>query len=97
MERIETKRLILRNFKEEDYDDLYEFLEQRREVLFEAYPGITYENGREHLKYRVGSDEFYAMELKDTGKVIGNVYFGNRDFMAKEVGYIVNNSNFPHL
>ena len=25
MERIETKRLILRNFKEEDYDDLYEF------------------------------------------------------------------------
>ena len=90
MERIETKRLILRNFKEEDYDDLYEFLEQRREEQFEAYPGITYENGREHLKYRVGSDEFYAMELKDTGKVIGNVYFGNRDFMAKEVGYIVN-------
>ena len=33
---------------------------------------ITYENGREHLKYRVGSEEFYAIELKDSGKVIGN-------------------------
>ena len=90
MERIETERLILRNFEEKDYDDLYEFLAQRREEQFEAYPGITYENGREHLKYRVGSDEFYAIELKGSRKVIGNVYFGNRDYMAKEVGYIVN-------
>ena len=84
MERIETERLILRNFEEKDYDDLYEFLAQRREEQFEAYPGITYENGREHLKYRVGSDEFYAIELKGSRKVIGNVYFGNRDYMAKE-------------
>lgn len=28
---IETKRLILRNFKETDYDDLYEFLSQLRD------------------------------------------------------------------
>lgn len=88
--RIETERLILRDFTEKDYNDLYEFLSQRREDLYEAYPGITYENGREHLQYRVGSDEFLAMELKKTGKVIGNVYFGNRNFEAKEVGYIVN-------
>lgn len=86
MKQIETERLILRNFKESDYDDLYEFLSQRKDDDFEAYPGITYENGREHLKYRVGSDEFYAIELKESGKVIGNVYFGNRDFEAKEKG-----------
>ena len=30
------------------------------------------------------------MELKENGKVIGNIYYGNRDFEAKEVGYIVN-------
>lgn len=90
MEKLETERLILRNFLETDYDDLYEFLSQRKDDKFEAYPGITYENGREHLRYRVGSDEFYAIELKESGKVIGNVYFANRDFEAKEVGYIVN-------
>ena len=44
----------------------------------------------EHLKYRVDSDEFYAMELKETGKVIENIYFGKRDFEAREIGYIVN-------
>ena len=30
------------------------------------------------------------MELKGSDKVIGNVYCGNRDFDAKEVGYIIN-------
>lgn len=90
MKEIITERLILRGFKETDYDDLYEYLSQLRDDEFEGYPGITYENGREHLKYRVGSDEFYAIELKETGKVIGNIYYGKRDFEAREVGYIVN-------
>lgn len=90
MTQLETTRLQLRNFNENDYDDLYEFLSQRRDELYEGYPGITYENGREHLKYRVGNDEFIAMVEKESGKIIGNVYLGNREFEAKEVGYIVN-------
>lgn len=36
---------------------------------FEGYPGINYENGREHLAYRVGSDEFFAVKRKETGKI----------------------------
>lgn len=90
MKEIRTERLILRQFRESDYDDLFEFLYQQRDDEFEGYPGITYENGREHLKYRVGSEEFYAVELAASGKVIGNIYCGNRDFGAKEVGYIIN-------
>lgn len=88
--RIETERLFLRRFKEMDYDDLYEFLSQLENDEFEGYPGITYENGKEHLKVRVSSEEFFAIELKQSGKVIGNIYFGNRDFQSKEIGYIVN-------
>lgn len=87
---IRTERLLLRPFRESDYDDLFEFLSQLADDEFEGYPGITYENGREHLKYRLGSEEFFAIELSDSGKVIGNIYCGNRDFAAKEVGYIVN-------
>ena len=90
MKEIRTKRLILRPFRETDYDDLFEFLSQLENDEFEGYPGITYENGREHLKYRLGSEEFYAIELIDSGKVIGNISFGNRDFEAKEIGYIIN-------
>lgn len=51
MEKIETNRLLLRPFAQSDYDDLYELLAQRREELFEGYPGITYENGREYLGF----------------------------------------------
>lgn len=87
---IETERLILRKFVETDYDDLYEYLSQLRDDEFEGYPGITYENGREHLAYRLDSEEFYAIELKASGKVIGNIYCGNREFQSREVGYIVN-------
>ena len=72
MKDIITERLVLRAFSESDYDDLFEYLSQLEDNEFEGYPGITYENGREHLKYRVGSEEFYAIELKDSGKVIGN-------------------------
>ena len=90
MKEIRTERLLLRPFRESDYDDLFEFLSQLENDEFEGYPGITYENGREHLKYRLGSEEFYAIELTETGKVIGNIYCGNRDFEAREVGYIVN-------
>ena len=87
---IETKRLILRQFQESDYDDLYEYLSQLENDEFEGYPGITYENGREHLAYRINSDEFYAIELKASGKVIGNIYCGSREYKAREIGYIIN-------
>lgn len=45
---------------------MFEYLFQLEKHEFEGYPGITYENGREHLKYRMESDEFYAIELKET-------------------------------
>ena len=87
---ITTERLILRRFRESDYDDLFEFLSQLEDDEFEGYPGITYENGKEHLKSRLDSDEFYAIELISSGKVIGNIYCGTRNYAAKEVGYIIN-------
>lgn len=90
MNTIETERLILRPFRESDYGDLFEFLYQLRDDEFEGYPDITWENGREHVKYRMGSEGFYAIELKGSGKVIGNISCTNRDFEAKEIGYIVN-------
>ena len=90
MSVIDTGRLILRPFREPDYDDLYEFLSQLRDDEFEGYPGITYENGREQLACRLASEESFAVELKGSGKVIGNIYCGVRGFEAREVGYIIN-------
>ena len=90
MKEIRTERLLLRAFQEADYDDLFEFLSQLKDDEFEGYPGISYENCREYLQQRMDSEEFYAVELADSGKVIGNIYCGERDFEAREVGYIIN-------
>lgn len=87
---IQTDRLLLRPFGEADHGDLYEFLAQLEDDEFEGYPGITLENSIEHLRYRLDSEEFFAMELSQTGKVIGNIYCCRRDYQAREVGYIVN-------
>ena len=88
MKELRTERL--QPFREGDYDDLYAFLSQLRDDEFEGYPGISYENVSAYLQERVGSEEYYAIELTDTGKVIGNIYCGKRDYGAKEVGFIVN-------
>ena len=90
MQSIKTERLILRAFSEFDYDDLYEFLSQLRDDEFEGYPGITYETGKEQLAVRLGTEEFYAVELIEPKKVIGNIYCGLRDCDSREVGYIIN-------
>ncbi len=85
MKAVETERLILRPFREPDYNDLFAFLSQLEADPFEPCPGITRENGVKYLQERVGSEEYYAMELKGSGRVIGNIYLGNRDFGAKRI------------
>ena len=43
---LETKRLILRPFKESDYEDLFEFLSQLEKDEFEAIPELPMKTER---------------------------------------------------
>ena len=61
-EEIKTDRLLLRRFRESDYDDLFEFLSQLEDDEFEGYPGITYENGREHLRHCHSKRHYEALQ-----------------------------------
>ena len=90
MVTIETKRLIIRNYILTDRDDLGEYMLQRVAAEFESYPDFTKDKIDSEIAFRCGSDEFLAVELKETHKVIGNIYLGNRDFNAKELGYVLN-------
>ena len=83
-----TDRLILRRFKESDYDDLYMFLYELKDDIFECYKDITYENTKKYLSERM-TDEYYAIELRKNHKVIGNISFINRSYNSKEIGFIV--------
>ena len=90
MEKIETENLILRNFLEEDFNDLFEYLSDPDVVLYEPYKAMNKEEVMDNLKWRISTDEMVAVELKETHKMIVNVYLGSRDFEAVEIGYVFN-------
>ncbi len=84
----ETERLILRRYKKEDVQDLFEYLSDEEVVKYEPYKPMTLEEAKENLEWRIGTDEMIAVELKKSHKMIGNVYMGRRDFEALEMGYV---------
>ncbi len=90
MQKIETSRLILRNYTEADFDDLYEYLSDPAVVEYEPYKAMTKEEVAGNLRWRISTDEMIAVELKANRKMIGNVYLGNRDFDTLELGYVFN-------
>lgn len=87
---IDTDRLILRWFSEKDLLDLFEYLSDPEVVKFEPYRPMTLEDVREELDQRIASDEMVAVELKSSGKVIGNIYLGKRENNALEIGFVFN-------
>ena len=76
----ETERLILRRYKKEDLQDLFEYLSDIEVVKYEPYKALTFDGTKENLEWRIGTDEMIAVELKDSRKMIGNVYMGKREF-----------------
>ena len=92
----ETKRLILRRYQQEDLQDLYEYLSDREVVEYEPYKPLTFDETKENLKWRIGTDEMIAVELKQSRKMIGNVYMGKREFETLEMGYVFNRNYWGH-
>jgi RimJ/RimL family protein N-acetyltransferase len=84
----ETERLLLRRYEEDDLQDLFEYLSNPKVVKYEPYKTKTLKETEDNLKWRVSSDEMIAVELKSTGKMIGDVYLGKRDFESLEIGYV---------
>ncbi len=86
----ETERLILRRYKKEDLQDLFEYLSDIEVVKYEPYKPLTFDETKENLEWRIGTDEMIAIELRDSHKMIGNVYIGKREFETLEIGYVFN-------
>lgn len=87
---METQRLILRKYTRNDLSDFYEYISDPKVVEFEPNKPMTLQEASDTLEWRIQSDEFIAVELKTTHKMIGNVYLGKRDFNSLELGYVFN-------
>ena len=89
---VETERLILRRYREDDLQDLYEYLSNPKVVEYEPYKPMSMEEVKDNLAWRISTEEMIAVELKLNHKMIGNVYLGKRDFDSLEIGYVFNDA-----
>lgn len=85
---IETERLILRRFTGEDWEDLYGYLSDPEVVFYEPYPPFSMEECKKEALRRAGDEGFWAVCIKETKKLIGNITLMKADFDTFELGYV---------
>lgn len=90
---IETKRLIIRSFIENDWADLFEYLSLKQIYTYEPGKPITIDESKQIVKDRSKGDDFYAVVLKENMKMIGHFFLQKiqpEHFMTWELGFIFN-------
>jgi len=87
---METARLHIRPFRPDDWPDLYAYLSLEEVVKYEPYGVFTEEACRQEALSRAQNSAFWAVCLKDSGKLIGNVYLAKQEFDTWELGFVFN-------
>jgi ribosomal-protein-alanine N-acetyltransferase len=91
MIKLETERLILRNFIVTDIDDFYEYMRLESTAKYEDFEPLTYKECISSIERRIPLDNVMAVILKDSGKMIGDVIFSEGgDKGTYEIGYDFN-------
>lgn len=89
---ISSPRLILRAFRPTDNEDLYSYLSNEQIYQFEPGEPINLEQARKMVGELANSPDFWAIELRETVRVIGQIYFKQTDpthLQTWELGYIL--------
>ena len=100
MNRIETDRLILRDWKETDYLDLYEFISDDRVAQNTGYKAIKdLQASKNIIRTCILHSQSYAIELKSEKKVIGSIGIEDiaidkesQHLKQRYIGYTLNSS-----
>ena len=89
---ISSSRLILRAFRPTDAEDLHIYLSDAHIYQFEPGEPINLEQAHKMAGELANSSDFWAVELQETGSVIGQIYFKQTDpthLQTWELGYIL--------
>lgn len=84
MNTLKGDRIVLRNWKENDYNDLFEYAslpDIGPVVGWQPHKDIN--ESKEIIKKFINDDDVYALELIEENKIIGSVGFHNRNFDQK--------------
>ena len=88
MTMLETKRLILRPWSEDDAKELYKYASDPDVGPPAGWPPHTsVENSREIIRTVLSAPETYAVCLKETGKPIGSIGLHRNDLAEQEDEY----------
>ncbi len=88
--RIETERLIIRNFMPDDADDLYEILGDA-ETMKNCEPAYDLQKTKEFLhSFCIGRNGAVAAVHKQAQKVIGYILFNEIQPSIYEMGWFIN-------
>lgn len=98
MEVIQTKRLILREFREEDVNDVFEYAQDENVGPRAGWrPHKEIQETKNIVRGFIDKKEVFAICLKETNKVIGSIGAHDRSFSSqineskeKEIGYVLN-------
>ena len=76
--KIETKRLILRRYKETDIDAIYDIITDKRLSTYIKFPELTKEEELECIKEWIeeaddSKYERWVIERKEDGAIVGNI------------------------
>ena len=89
---ITTNRLIIRNFRLSDAEDLYCILGDTETMQY-LEPAYSFEKTRQFLQnFCIAKNGAFAVEHIKTGKVIGYLLFNECQKSVYEIGWIINKS-----
>jgi RimJ/RimL family protein N-acetyltransferase len=90
MVRLESDRLILRNYEERDRQDFFEYMSLEYTAQHEDFDPLTAEESVQYLKHRIGDDRYLVVECKENGKVIGDLSCCPEEFGTYCISYDFN-------
>lgn len=88
-----SSRLILRAFRPADAEDLHAYLSDEHIYRFEPGEPINPEQANKMAVELANSPDFWAVQRRETSRVIGQIYFKQMDppyLQTWELGYILN-------
>ena len=88
--KLQSKRLLLRNFKESDVNDFYEYMALESTAKYEVFEPYSYEKCQLKIKEYSRNDGFLAIELVNESKMIGHINFSEKPYNSYEIGFDIN-------
>lgn len=90
MVRLESDRLILRNYEKRDLNDFYEYMKLEYTAKYDDFEPLDLEQSECLLKKRRNKDNYLVVELKENNKMIGDVSFDLEEFNTYVISYDFN-------